>query len=398
MERKIDYRPTIRACFVGYIVQAIVNNFTPLLFVTFQTQYGIPLSQVTLLITFNFLLQLLVDCASVFFIDRIGYRTSAVLAHVFSALGLVLLAVLPQALPSPFAGLLVSVFFYALGSGLIEVIISPLVEACPNDRKAQTMSVLHSFYCWGSAGTVVLSTLFLALFGPGSWRVLAALWALVPLCNGLVFLKVPIAPLLKDGERGLSLRELFGSRLFWLFMALMLCAGASEQAVNQWASTFAERGLGVSKALGDLTGPTLFALLMGLSRAFYGRRGDRLDLDRTMRLSAALGVAACLLIGLAKHPVAGLLGMALAGLSVGIAWPGVCSRAAASIPRGGTALFALLALAGDLGCSTGPTLAGAVAGALGDNLRLGILSSIVFPLGTLLLLFLLTRRRRAPRQ
>lgn len=387
----VDYRPTIRACFTGYIVQAVVNNFAPLLFLTFQAQYGIPLSQVTLLITVNFLLQLLVDCASVFFIDRIGYRASALLAHGFSALGLILLAILPQALPSVFAGLLIAVFCYALGGGLLEVIISPLVEACPSDRKAQTMSMLHSFYCWGSAGVVLLSTLFLAVFGRGSWRVLAVIWALLPIANGLIFTKVPIATLISEGERGLTLRELFSLKTFWILMVLMLCAGASEQAVSQWASTFVERGLGVTKALGDLTGPTVFSLLMGLSRAFYGKRGDRLNLEKLMLLSAGLCVAAYLIIGLTSRPVAGLFGVALAGLSVGLAWPGTFSRAAVAIPKGGTAMFALFALAGDLGCSSGPTLAGAVAGALGENLRLGILSGVVFPILMIVFLLLLSR-------
>lgn len=397
MEQKINYQPTIRACFAGYIVQAVVNNFAPLLFLTFQSQYGIPLSQVTLLITINFLLQLMVDCASVFFIDRIGYRASAVLAHVFSALGLVLLAVLPQALPSPFVGLLIAVFFYALGGGLLEVVISPLVEACPSEHKARTMSMLHSFYCWGSAGVIVLSTLFLAVFGASSWRMLSVLWALLPLANGLIFLKVPIATLIQEGERGMSLRELFSRRTFWILMALMLCAGASEQAVSQWASTFVERGLGVNKALGDLAGPTVFALLMGISRLFYGRFGDRVNLSRMMLLSGCLGIASYLLIGLTSSPLAGLVGMALTGLAVGMAWPGTYSRASAVMPRGGTAMFALFALAGDLGCTSGPTLAGAVAGALGENLRLGILSGVLFPVGTVVFLLLLERSLRRER-
>lgn len=398
MERKINYQPTIRACFVGYIVQAVVNNFAPLLFLTFQSQYGIPLSQVTMLITINFLLQLSVDCASVFIIDRIGYRTSAVLAHVFSALGLVLLAILPQALPSAFAGLLISVFFYALGGGLLEVVISPLVEACPSEHKAKTMSMLHSFYCWGSAGVIVFSTLFLAVFGASSWRVLAALWGLLPLVNGLVFLKVPITSLIKEGEQSMGLRELFSRRTFWILMALMLCAGASELTVSQWASTFVERGLGVNKALGDLAGPTFFALLMGLARMFYGRHGDRLNLSRMMLISACLSVVSYLLIGLSSHPLVALLGMGLSGLSVGMAWPGTYSRASEAMPRGGTAMFALFALAGDVGCTTGPLLAGTVAGALGENLRLGILSGVFFPVGMVVFLLLLDRSLRRARQ
>lgn len=368
----MTYKHTERACFTGYIVQAVVNNFVPLLFLTFQKQFGIPLSQVTLLITLNFLLQLAVDGASVFFIDRIGYRASALLAHGFAALGLIFLAVLPSVLPSAFAGLLISVLFYAVGGGLLEVIISPIVEACPSEHKAKTMSLLHSFYCWGSAGVVVLSTLFLAVFGSGSWRVLALIWALLPVTNGIFFLKVPLAPLVEDGEKGMSVGELFRSGMFWVIMLMMVCAGASEQAVSQWASTFAEKGLGVSKALGDLTGPTVFSLLMGLSRLIYGKRGDKMDLTKTM-----LGCCG------------------LCGFSVGIFWPGTFSTASASMHRGGTALFALMALAGDLGCSAGPTVAGAVASALGDNLRAGILCGLGFPL--LMIVGVLLMKRMADR-
>ena len=376
----MTYKHTERACFVGYIVQAVVNNFVPLLFLTFQAQFGIPLSQVTALITLNFLLQLAVDGASVFFIDRIGYRASALLAHGFAALGLIFLAVLPSVLPSAFAGLLIAVTFYALGGGLLEVIISPIVEACPSEHKAKTMSLLHSFYCWGSAGVVVLSTLFLAVFGSGSWRVLALIWALLPVANGLFFLKTPLAPLVEEGEKGMTAGELFRSKMFWVILLMMVCAGASEQAVSQWASTFAEKGLGVSKALGDLTGPTVFSLLMGLSRLIYGKRGDKMDLTRTMLGCCGLCIVAYLLIGLTRSPLAGLLGVGLCGFSVGIFWPGTFSTAAASLRRGGTALFALMALAGDLGCSAGPTVAGAVAGALGDDLRAGILCGLAFPL------------------
>lgn len=259
----MNYRRTVRACFAGYVVQAIVNNFAPLLFLTFQSQYRIPLSKITLLITVNFGLQLTVDCASVYFIDRIGYRASALLAHFFSALGLIMLSVLPQVMPSAYAGLLLAVCFYAVGGGLLEVIISPIVEACPTKNKARTMSVLHSFYCWGSAGVIVISTLFLKLFGHSSWRILAPLWALLPIANGLIFLKTPIAPLIADGEQGLKPRALFSSRTFWLLAVLMVCAGACEHGVSEWASSFAEKGLGISKVMGDLAGPTIFALLMG---------------------------------------------------------------------------------------------------------------------------------------
>ena len=294
----MDYRPTIRACFAGYVVQAVVNNFVPLLFLTFQSQYGIPLSQVTLLITINFALQLAVDGVSVFFIDHIGYRAAAVIAHICAALGLVGLAFLPDLLPSPFAGLLLSVLLYALGGGLLEVIVSPIVESCPSDHKAQTMSILHSFYCWGSAGVIVISTLFLKIFGASSWKILAAIWALLPLANCFVFTKVPLAPLVAEGGTGMHIGQLFRSRVFWVIMLMMLCAGASEQAVSQWASTFAEKGLGVSKAVGDLAGPTVFALLMATSRLLYGKyRREARPQPGDACFSGLLCVASYLLIG-----------------------------------------------------------------------------------------------------
>lgn len=390
----MQYKSTIRACFAGYVVQAVVNNFVPLLFLTFQSQYGIPLSQVTLLITINFALQLAVDGVSVFFIDRIGYRAAAVIAHICAALGLVGLAFLPDLLLSPFAGLLLSVLLYALGGGLLEVIVSPIVESCPSDHKAQTMSILHSFYCWGSAGVIVISTLFLKIFGASSWKILAAIWALLPLANCFVFTKVPLAPLVAEGGTGMHIGQLFRSRVFWVIMLMMLCAGASEQAVSQWASTFAEKGLGVSKAVGDLAGPTVFALLMATSRLLYGKFGAKIDLNKAMMASALLCVVSYLLIGLTNSPVLGLVGVGLCGLAVGIFWPGTFSTAAASLRGGGTAMFALMALAGDLGCSGGPTLAGAIAGAFGDNLRLGILCAVAFP-ALMILGILLIRRTDA---
>ncbi len=393
---KNPYQKTIYACFTAYIVQAIVNNFVPLLFLTFQSGYHIPLSRITLLVTFNFGLQLLVDLASVGFVDRIGYRASMVLAHALAALGLALLAILPELLPSPFLGILLSVMVYAVGGGLIEVVVSPVVEACPSDHKEQAMSLLHSFYCWGHVAVVLLSTVFFALFSTEHWRVLALAWALVPLGNLFAFLRVPIAPLMKDGEKGLALGELARNKMFWVFLLMMLCAGASEQGVSQWASTFAEKGLGVSKTVGDLAGPMAFAVLMGTSRAVYGKYGEKLDLDRFMAGSALLCAAAYLCVALVPSPVVGLVGCAVCGLSVGIMWPGTFSKAAAGLPRGGTALFALMALAGDMGCSGGPTLVGMVSSALGDDLKKGVLAGIVFPVLLLAGLALSRKGKRAP--
>lgn len=374
-----DYNKTMYACFVGYIVQAIVNNFAPLLFLTFHSQYGISLSRITMLVTVNFGLQLLVDLLSIGLIDRIGYRVSAVLAQVFAAAGLIFLTVLPEVFSDPFYGLLTAVMIYAVGGGLLEVLVSPIVEACPSDNKEKAMSLLHSFYCWGHVAVVLLSTAFFAVAGIERWKWMALLWALVPVCNAAAFLKVPIAPLIEDGEKGLSVKELAGMKLFWVLMLLMLCAGACEQAVSQWASTFAEKGLQVNKTVGDLAGPMLFAILMGSVRAFYGKAGDRINLKHFMYASGALCLGTYFLIALVPNPVIGLIGCGLCGMSVGILWPGTFSIAAASVKRGGTALFALLALAGDLGCSGGPTLVGIVSGAFGDHLQNGILAAVIFP-------------------
>ena len=380
MQMKNQYNKTVVACFVGYIVQAIINNFVPLLFLTFQRSYGIPLSQITLLVTLNFAMQLAVDLASVAFVDRIGYRASMILAHVFAAAGLLLLTVLPELLPNPFIGILCAVMVYAVGGGLLEVLVSPVVEACPSDNKEKAMSMLHSFYCWGHVGVVALSTAFFAIFGISHWKVMAVLWAVIPLMNIIAFAKVPMASLIQEGEKGYSLRELFRVKMFWVLLIMMICAGASEQAVSQWASTFAEKGLGISKAAGDLAGPMSFAVLMGLSRVFYGKYGDKIELDRFMIASSVLCIVSYLLISLSPSPVVSLIACAVCGLSVGIMWPGTFSKSAATLPRGGTAMFALLALGGDVGCSGGPTLVGFVSSNLGDNLKMGILAGIVFPL------------------
>lgn len=389
----LNYKRTMNACFVGYVVQAIVNNFVPLLFVTFQNTYSIPLSRITLLITFNFAVQLLVDLLSAGFVDRIGYRASILLAHILSAAGIILLTVLPEVTGDPYYGILLSVTVYAIGGGLIEVLISPIMDACPTDNKASAMSLLHSFYCWGHMGVVLLSTAFFALFGIRNWKILALVWAVIPVCNTLMFLWTPMPPILDQGEKGLGLRELFRMKSFWLMMLMMTCAGASEQAVSQWASTFAEEGLGVSKALGDLAGPMSFALLMGTARLLYGKLGHKLDLDRCMAASCGLCVLSYLVIALIPQPALGLAGCGLCGFAVGILWPGTFSRASAAIPAGGTALFAMLALAGDVGCAAGPTIAGFVSSAAGDDLRAGILGAIGFPI-LLLLGVALTRKKK----
>ncbi len=392
---KDKFKGTMYACFIGYIVQAVVNNFAPLLFLTFEKEYGIPLSQITMLITFNFGIQLVIDLLSAKFIDKIGYRTAIVAAHVCSAVGLISLTFLPGLLPNAFLGLLIAIVIYAIGGGLIEVLISPIMESCPSDNKEKAMSLLHSFYCWGHVGVVALSTLFFTIFGIGNWKILAIIWALIPIANGLFFTKVPIAPLIEEGETGMTIKELVKNSTFWVLMLMMVCSGASEQGVSQWASTFAEKGLNVSKTIGDLAGPMAFALLMGTSRAIFGKFGDKFDLDRFMLGSSILCILSYLCISLAPSPVVSLIGCSLCGLSVGIMWPGSFSKASAALRNGGTALFALLALAGDVGCSAGPTLVGFVSDAASDNLKLGILSGIIFPILLVVGILLLKKKKTA---
>ena len=389
-----NYKTTIYACFVGYVVQAIVNNFAPLLFLTFHESYGISLSKITFLVTFNFLFQLAVDMVSAVFIDKIGYRVAAVAAHVFAAAGLVSMAFLPELTPDPFAGLMISVVIYALGGGLLEVLISPMVEACPTENKEAAMSLLHSFYCWGHVGVVLLSTLFFATVGIGQWKILAVLWAVVPLVNGVVFTGVPIAKLLSEEEKGMSIKELVSGKAFWIFILLMFCAGSCEQAVSQWASAFAEKGLQISKTLGDLTGTMLFAICMGASRVLYSKLGERLQLRRAMVACGLLCLGSYLLISLSPFPVLSLVGCGICGFSVGLLWPGTFSLAAVGLPRGGTAMFALLALAGDLGCSMGPTLVGRVSALAGDDLKKGILAAVILPVVLLVALWLNKRAER----
>ena len=378
MSIKNNSRHTIFACYDGYITQAIVNNFAPLLFLIFRDRFGLPLEQITLLVTINFLVQLAVDLVAAKVADRIGWRRCLVAAHIFAAAGLAGLSLFPNIMP-PFAGLLTSVVLYAVGGGLIEVLVSPVVEACPTENKAGVMSLLHSFYCWGTVGVVALSTLFLSVFGKDSWQILALCWAVFPLLVSVYFTQVPIYSLTEEGE-SYGIRQLCGMKSFWLFVVLMFAAGASEQAMSQWASAFAESGLGISKTIGDLLGPCLFSVLMGSSRVFYGKMSEKINLNSFLILSGVLCIGSYLLASLSPFPILSLVGCGLCGLSVGILWPGVFSLAAAEIPKGGTAMFALLALAGDLGCSGGPTTVGMLTGLFDGELKPALLFGIVFPM------------------
>ncbi len=373
-----SYEHTIYASYLGYITQAIINNFAPLLFLTFVNNFGLTLDQITLITTINFLVQLGVDLISAKVVDKIGYRPCMVAAHVLCAAGLIGLAVLPYVL-TPYAGLITAVVLYALGGGILEVLVSPIVEACPTKKKEAAMSLLHSFYCWGHVLLVVVSTAFFAVFGIGSWRVLACLWALVPMLNIAYFSLVPLFPIVAEEEKKLSITGLFKQKVFWLLMVLMVCAGASEQAMSQWASAFAESGLKVSKTMGDLAGPCAFAILMGTARALYGKFSEKIPLKQFMMGSAALCIVCYTVAAFSGSPLFALLGCAVCGFSVGIFWPGTFSMGAKALPTGGTAMYALMALAGDLGCSSGPTVVGMVANATGGSLQNGLMVAMIFP-------------------
>ncbi|WP_320938188.1 MFS transporter [Enterocloster lavalensis] len=388
-----NYNHTLRASYIGYISQAIVNNFAPLLFLTFQKTYGISLDKITLLVTMNFAVQLLVDFLAAGFVDRIGYRKAIVLAHLLCAGGVAGLGILPELTADPYLGFLGAVLLYAAGGGLIEVMISPIVEACPTERKEAAMSLLHSFYCWGHVLVVVASTVFFRVAGIGNWRILAFIWALVPFFNCFYFARVPIRSMTGE-DRGMSMRQLAGSGVFWLFVLLMVCSGASEQAMSQWASAFAESALQVGKTMGDLLGPCLFALLMGTSRAVYARFSRHMPLIPFMVGSGFLCIAGYLLAVWSKAPVMALMGCGLCGLSVGILWPGTFSLSCARIPRGGTAMAALLALGGDVGCSLGPMVVGLVSNTAGGSIRAGLLAAVVFPVLLLLCLSRAGKRGR----
>ena len=385
-----NYRKTLMACYLGFITQAICANFAPLLFLTFHKDYQISLGHIALISTAFFLTQLIVDALCARYVDKIGYRRAIVGSQVTSALGLAGLAVLPEMLGDPFIGVILCVILYAIGSGLMEVLGSPIVEACPFDNKDAVMSLLHSFYCWGSVAVVLLSTVFFAVFGVACWKILACLWAIVPLWNIVNFLRCPIEHLVEDGQ-GMTIRQLCKAPLFWLAVLLMVCSGASELAMAQWASAYAEAALGLSKTLGDLLGPCLFAITMGISRVLYGKYGEKVELTSFMLGSGALCLVCYLLASMTANPIWGLVGCIACGFSVGIMWPGTLSITSARMPLGGTALFALLAMAGDLGGAFGPSMVGYATQLAGDDLRAGLQVGCIFPIGLMIGLIIMRR-------
>lgn len=391
---KRSYIHTVRACFIGYIVQAITLNFAPLLFVTFQNSYNISLTKITTLVTINFFIQLTMDASAAPIADRVGYRPLAVISNCLCAVGMILLSILPNLFSDPYVGLLIATITYAAGSGMLEVISSPMVEACPLDNKDKTMSLLHSFYNWGQMAVVLISTLCFAAFGISNWHWIAIAWAVVPAVNAVNFLTVPIAPLLKADEKGMTLYDLLHTPVFYLFLLAMFCSGAAEHSMAAWTSALVETTLGVNKTIGDIAGITFFALMMGIARMIYGRKGEKISLKCYMLICAMLCIVAYLMIALSPWPALVLVGCGLSGFAVGIFWPGTLSMSSAILRRGGNMMFCLLALAGDLGSSLGPTLVGFVSGASDDNLKIGIFAAIVFPLALVIVVRSIAKRVR----
>lgn len=379
MDENKKYKKTLVACYLGFVTQAIAANFTPLLFLTFQNTYEKSLEKIALIPVVFYLTQLLIDLGATKFADKIGYRICVVFSQMVSAIGLILLTILPEIFPIPFLGILIAVVFYAIGSGLVEVLVSPIVEACPFENKNGRMSLLHSFYCWGAVGVILFSTLFFMAFGIKNWKILALIWALVPLVNVFLFLNCPIERLVEDGEE-MSVCKLLKMPLVWMMILLMICSGASEVTMAQWASAFTESALGVSKAIGDLAGPCLFAIFMGSSRMLYGKMGEKFDLSKTMLLSGLLCVACYLLASFSQLPILNLMGCAICGFGVGIMWPGTISLSNQKCPKGGTAMFAFLALAGDFGGTVGPAMVGRFSELAGGDLKIGLLVATIFPI------------------
>lgn len=395
MTQQKNYRKTLVACYLGFVTQAIAANFAPLLFLTFKSTYGITLEKIAMIPMVFYFAQLLIDLAATKFADKIGYRTCVVVSQVLSAVGLLSMAFLPDRLSNPFVGILISVVLYAIGSGLIEVLVSPIVEACPFENKDGMMSLLHSFYCWGAFGVILGSTLFFAVFGVENWKILTIIWALVPLYNTFNFLSCPIERLVDEGK-SMNIGQLLRLPLFWLIIILMICSGASEATMAQWASAFTEAAIGVSKTVGDLAGPGLFAMFMGISRMLYGKFSEKLDLSKVMLICGVMCAGCYLLASLSASPILGLTGCALCGLAVGIMWPGSISISSQKCPRGGTAMFAFLALAGDLGATVSPTMVGSLAEMAGGNLKTGLLVATVFPAVLVIGLLLLKRKVAKP--
>ncbi|MGN0522366.1 MAG: MFS transporter [Eubacterium sp.] len=386
--KNLNYKHTITACFIGYIVQAITCNFAPLLFVSWSNEFSVSMTQITAIITMTFFIQIIVDLVSAKFVDKIGYKICLIFAHIFSCSGFIALSILPYAMKNPMTGIVISVILYSTGSGLLEVLVSPVVESCPTDNKAGAMSLLHSFYCWGTVLVIGVSSAYFALFGRDNWKYIALLWAAVSLANAVFFCLVPVKEP-DSAEKAVKISDLFKNKFFIIAIIIMICSGASELAMSQWASTFAEKGLGVSKTVGDLAGPMAFAVLMGAGRVIFSKLSSKIRIEKYLAASAVLCIISYFTASLSPSPVVSLIGCALCGLAVSAMWPGTISLSSQRIPAGGTAMFAFLAFAGDVGCTTGPTFIGFISTAQNGDVKKGLTFGFIFPLIIILMLFLI---------
>ena len=379
MEIKKSFRHTKAACYIAGMVQAMVCGFVPLLVVIFNRDYGISLSLITVLLTVNFVAQFTADLVSIFFVNKVSRRACIVAAHIFVGTGYFLLGVVPFFMKDIYWGVFLSVVLFSTGGGLLEVMTSPILDSCPSENKAAAMSILHSMFSFGSIGVILLSSMFFWVFGQANWQYLPFIWSIIALLNAVYLSIVPIKKVNAENKK-VSPRGVFKQKQFFVLMLVMMCGGASEIAMSQWASAFAESSLGVSKTVGDILGPCMFALMMGISRITYPFFAHKINLMKYIKGCSALCVVAYLIAALSPFKAFALAGCGLCGFAVGIMWPGTVSLAARSSLDGGTAIFALIALAGDIGCTVGPMVVGFVSSIFGGEFRAGLLAATIFPL------------------
>ena len=392
---KNNFKFTMGSCFLSYITSAVIVNFIPLLFVKFQTDYALSASKLALLVTVNFIVQLTVDLLGAKYVDRIGYRPAMVAANILAAVGLIFLAFLPSVLSVPYLGILISVIVFAIGGGMLEVLVSPIIDAIPTETNNMRMSLLHSVYCFGHGAVVLFSTVLFKLLGIDNWRILSLIWAVIPAVSAILFLFCPIVSQQGD-EKKSTLPKLLKIPFFWMFIFMMLCSGAAEQGLAQWASYFAEKSLNISKSTGDLLGPCLFAVLMGAVRVIYGIIGKNLKAEKYLLISGLVGFCGYILSSVSNIPLFSLIGCGLCGVGVAIMWPGLIDLSKKYCTVGGTAMFALLAFGGDIGCFIGPQTVAVVSDLSGGNIGAGFAVSTVFPLcivAGMTFLILLNRRK-----
>ena len=383
------YIPTKIACYIGYIVQAVVNNFLPILFIAFNNIYGLGYEELARLMVFNFATQMVVDFITPKIVSKVGYKTGAVLSQLTAALGLFLLGVLPRIMDT-YTGIILSIIIYAFGSGLMEVLISPIVEMLPTSDKSGNMSLLHSFYCWGQAFTIIVTTILVMIFGYSRWANIPMLWAIIPFFNTLFFIKVPvIEPSIKTEK--FKLKHLIKDQKFLIYMVMMLCAGASEIAMAEWASMFAQQALGISKVIGDLLGPCAFAIFMGTGRIWYAAVSKKLDFSKTLIVLSILCFICYIVVAVCEIPLVALIFCAVCGFTVSISWPGIYSEGAREFPEGSSVMYSVFAMCGDTGCCLGPWVLGIVADSAGLNM--GFLSASSFSVIMILAVLLLRKKR-----